>query len=315
MISAPSANCQICILQTTRRCSQCGVCVLCSEGCEARYRVQHHGNAACQVHRTSGLFRTDPWFAESCRTLNDAPTSCHVVMAPIMQNTLQAVLHGAVNYVLGIVGQSKAPLHEKTVLGLSIAPKGCFGTHASVGCLRQVGVDVAQSDPHLGAQLVLFFLGRLAVAQHLIGFSASAEDSTFDSTNPPMRLHVLMLAMPVKVSGSKHHVLQFSMLPFNGDPAGCCDVSKLTCTRTDELRARYNVFFNQKLKTVIHEESGLPVFTCSRRIDPASGPNLSMAPHVPWERVAQALSIEPTTPTTPRDPPASATRTTTTTAP
>ena len=222
------------------------------------------------------------------RPLNAATQACTVVMAPLHTAPLQTTVHSAVNFLLRLASESSAPLHEETVLGLSIVPKG--GTESvytsSVACVRQVGVDVEGANPHLGAQMTLTWLGHVAVAQHLVGVGPEAER---DLTDPPMTTHVFMLAQPVRIEGSRKWALQFSILPFDGKDARC-DSDGLTADRTDELRDRYMIFYYQRLR--VTKVAGRPAFTCKPAMDPCVGvPGVPTEPKLPWERIAATLNL------------------------
>lgn len=226
------------------------------------------------------------------RPLNAATQACTVVMAPLHEAPLQTTVHSAVNFLLRLASESSAPLHEATVLGLSIVPKG--GTESvytsSIACVRQVGVDLTRANPHLGAQMTLSWLGHIAVAQHIVGVGVEAER---DLTNPPMTTHVFMLAQPVRIEGSRKWALQFSILPFDGKDARC-DSDALTTDRTDELRDRYMIFFYQRLR--VTHVAGMPAFLCKPEMDPCVNvPGVPNKPNLPWERVATALNISPAT--------------------
>ena len=249
-----STNCSMCVsVVTTRRCSDCGVCVLCSPECEKLYNENAQGDAACLFHKKMKTISKINAFQR------DGAESC--VMGPVMKNiTYGDAVSTACTWMLAYLGLNpNAPLHSGTVLGLSVATIG-KDTY-SAACKRSLNIRANEEGTKSMLSAILVRLGQLATAQQLAADSKQQETLNVGSS---MKAQVFLLGAVTKHARTLKPVLQLDILSVGG--ARLVDVSTLTCSR--DSNSVHNTPFH--LQT-LHEHpslTGAPLFKINQKPEP-----------------------------------------------
>ena len=249
-------NCSMCIgVCTTRRCSQCGVCVLCSAACESRYAFRCHGRAACRFHNALTQHGVGPMQLGPER----------VAMCPTIDNVSpgQALVHGT-KWLLGYLALNPdAPLHEGTVVGLAVSAVGA--NRYVIGGKRSLNMQFSSEGTNaMLVQVTLLRLGQLATAQQL--------DDNPHSPGDALGAQTFLIGAIIKHPLTLRHVLQLDLVIMPG--ARLVDPALLSCSRTSALVLRQvhnEPYFCQALRPIQHkQEKGLLAFDVGGRPDPES---------------------------------------------
>jgi len=278
----PCTNCQVCIsVKTTRRCSVCGVCVLCSTACERRYMADYDGLAACNVHMPSKLAVDDP-FAIKAMIFAGVDRAC---MGLVRQCSEPAeALSRALEWMLGVISlDPEVPLHENTVVGLSLAP--FLGNKYSVGVKRATDMQFS-SNTSKNAMLIVMLnrLVRLALSQQLLHADKVVEGAHIG----PL---IFLLGKPVRHPTLNTHVLQLDLI--RASHTRLYTPSNLVCACDNDTVVECHTFFAQRMAVVQHKQvKGILGFDAGFR--PAPVTTEGLRPLLTEFELAHALS-RPTT--------------------
>ena len=247
-----STNCSMCIgVCTTRRCSECGVCVLCSEACEKRYSWRCQGRAACRIHKALAEHGVGP--------VQMGPE--RVAMCPSIDNASagQALVHGA-KWLLGYLALNpNAPLHEGSVVGIAMSGVGV--SRYVIGGKRSLNMRFSADGTNITevVKVMLLRLGQLATAQQI-------EVSHHATGGAALGSQTFLVGTVIKHPLALRHVLQLDVV--NLGAVRLVDPALLACSR-NPASVHNQPWWCQALHPIHHkQEKGLLAFEVRGQPEP-----------------------------------------------
>jgi len=282
-----ATNCSYCISKcTTRRCSECGVCVLCSPACEGFYKQHCQGRAACHFHKRLVATNTvDPLQRGGVEAVAMGRLASSVSVG-------DAISKGCIWMIAYLGLNPEAPLHHGSVIGLSIATltPECY----SIGCKRSLNMRMSNEGmtrPMLHVMLIR--LGQLATAQQLVYYTERNHGKQL-TAGTPMWPQTFLIGAVTYHPQTKTPMLQLDLVSVAG--VRLENPSILACSR-DANAVCNQVWHCQTLRENIKD--GIPTLNIYHKPEPNDKEGVK--PLLTNARVRAAL-CEPTPASAPAPP-------------
>ena len=274
----PCTNCYVCVTKkTTRRCSVCGVCVLCSTDCEQTYMNGHDGLAACNLHLPSKLSVKDP-FAIDAHNFGGVDRACMWTVRQLYEPG-EAVA-SALEWLIGMISlDPEVPLHENSVVGLSLAPLP--NEKYSTGVKRTLDINFSADQPNNEMLIVMLNrLVRLALSQQLLH-----KPNAVDGANiGPL---IFLLGKPVRHPRLNAHVLQLDLIHVSH--TRLYSAANLLCACDADTVLYCRTFFAQRL-AVTRSKSAKFMMAFDAGVLPSPVTTKGLTPLLTEPEMARALS-------------------------
>ena len=282
---------------TTKRCTGCGFCPMCSLECEHLYGMVKNGTAACCYHKVTDAIHKTSQLDEEC--LGDLVGGPMAIMGGTINGyeateALPTIVQNVVDHLR--TNESNAPLTMHSHVAGTLVP---IGTGVWSRAMLRIGHIPTQiggtskeellAEEHRASARLLSSAGQLAVAQ-------SRSTGTRTQTRCDAG-HAFLLGrvvrIPPSLGASFAYGLQFDLIlatkvrHMNGETLGAKRFG-------GGMRSAVAVY---KLEGHLHEDSGFPIFKF-----PGSGAgnhvllskelSRQLAPLVPHRKVRAALNLQ-----------------------
>ena len=191
-----------------------------------------------------------------------------VVMGPMRANCPpgEALTRG-LHYLLGKISLNpEAPLHENSVVGLSLAP--LRDRRYSVGVKRTLDMNWCADSDNSGKKahqlIMLVRLGQLATCQQMLDRQQHGQELPEGCV---LGSQIFLLGKPVKHPSTQSYVLQFDVVQVA--QARLKSAGDMRCERPAE-GITVHPYFCQKLNVVQHTDTKMLAFDAGARPDPES---------------------------------------------
>ena len=152
--------CQVCFQPTDRLCSECGVCLYCSDACERTAEALCHSRIACALHRERALEAVVDLGSGKTPVIMMDRVSVKLVPASHRGTQWQTLMYGATHNLQYLIAGSSQTVSKKTSMGLSVVVTE--DGHFSAGRQRLHYLNGRTSD---GAATIVRNMSKLALAQ------------------------------------------------------------------------------------------------------------------------------------------------------
>ena len=152
--------CQVCFQPTDRLCSECGVCLYCSEACERTAEALCHSRIACALHCERALEATVDLGSGKTPIIMMERISVKLVPASYRGTQWQTLMYGATHNLQYLIAGSSQTVSKKTSMGMSVVITE--DGHFSAGRQRLHYLNGKTSD---GAATIVRNMSKLALAQ------------------------------------------------------------------------------------------------------------------------------------------------------
>lgn len=152
--------CQACFQATDRLCSECGVCLYCSEACEHAAETLCHSRIACALHRERALESKVDLGSGATPIIMMERTPVKLVPASHRGTPWQTLMYGATHNLQYLIASSSQTVSKKTSMGMSVVVTE--DNHFSAGRQRLHYLNGKTSD---GATAIVRNMSNLALAQ------------------------------------------------------------------------------------------------------------------------------------------------------
>lgn len=152
--------CQACFQATDRLCSECGVCLYCSDGCERTAETLCHSRIACALHRKRTLEAKADLGSGATPIIMMERTPVKLVPASHRGTPWQTLMYGATHNLQYLIASSSQTVSKKTSMGMSVVVTE--DNHFSAGRQRLHYLNGRTSD---GATAIVRNMSKLALAQ------------------------------------------------------------------------------------------------------------------------------------------------------
>ena len=283
---------------TTKRCTGCGFCPMCSLECEHLYSMIKNGPAACCYHKiTNAVHQTSQLDEECLGDLMGGPMA--IMGGTVTRHTSQEALPTIVQFIVDQLhlNESNAPLTMHSHVAGTLVPVGDSSWSRAMLRIGHIPTKISGTSPavlldeeHRASARLLASAGQLAVAQNRS--SAGACSQTKSDLG-----HAFVLArvvrLPPALGASFSYGLQVDLIL----------ASKIRHMNGETLDAkRYGGGMRSavavyKLDGSLHEDSGYPIFKfpgASARNHILLSKELShrLEPLLPHRKVQGALNLQ-----------------------
>ena len=152
--------CQACFQATDRLCSECGVCLYCSEACERTAEALCHSRIACALHRKRTLEAKVDLGSGATPIIMMERIPVKLVPASYRGTPWQTLMYGATHNLQYLIASSSQTVSKKTCMGMSVVVTE--DNHFSAGRQRLHYINGKTSD---GATAIVRNMSTLALAQ------------------------------------------------------------------------------------------------------------------------------------------------------